>query len=107
MQCCDGEADKIAIINIRKHSKEKCPIHGKTNSYHIARTEDSNFGFGKRPDSKVINSHDHHLRQIIHEPKMENSLGNEKGKWKSKTKMQLEITRPLQQQGQQNGRILQ
>lgn len=38
---------------------------------------------------------------------MENGLGNEKGNWKSKTKMQLEITRPLQQQGQQNGRTLQ
>lgn len=28
----------------------------------MARIEDSSFGFGKRPDSKVRSSHDHHLR---------------------------------------------
>lgn len=30
--------------------------------YHMESTEVSSFGFGRRPDSKIINSHDHHLR---------------------------------------------
>ena len=32
----------------------------KRKAYHTAKTEVSSFGFGKRPDCRIISSYDHH-----------------------------------------------